>query len=151
MKIHYLAIALMLGILLFTSGCTYTGKLGPSGFPGLGPADETTPSLQPSPTDRMPTEQEVQVQVNQKDSSYATVTTIFAGGKGQNMVKDITVTLACSDGSVRSGTLEPRKLSEVTLQGTRGTDRITVRVTLLDGKTYKVVDQEVPFKNLAGH
>jgi hypothetical protein len=151
MKIHYLAIVLVLGVALLTSGCTYTGKLDPSGFPGLGPGEETTPSLQPSPTDRMPTEQEVQIQVNQKDSSYATVTTIFAGGKGQNMVKDIAVTLICSDGSVRSGYLEPKKLSELTLQGTRGTDRITARVTLLDGKSYKIVDQEVPFKNLAGH
>jgi hypothetical protein len=145
----YLAIACCaaLALVLFSSGCTSTGKIDPSAIPGLGAPSQTVSPLQPQPVDIMPSDQAVEVQVNPKDTSYATVTSIFAGGKGQNMVRDIQVKLTRSDGGVLTGSLKPEKLSEVTLQGTRETDRIEVRVSMLDGRTYKIVDQAVPFKN----
>jgi hypothetical protein len=86
------------------------------------------------------------VQVNDKDPIYATVATIFAGGEGQIAVKSIEVILIRSDGQVQKGMLEPVKGAEVKLQGTRGTDRTVVYVTLNTGDTYKVIDQPVLFK-----
>lgn len=147
MQTYPLAALILLFLFLLTGGCTSTNTIQIPKIPGLDSPRETISPLIPGTVDRMPSDQEVIIQVNPKDTSYATVTTLFAGGKGQHMVKDISVTLTRSDGVVLTGGLMPEKLSELTLQGTRGTDRITVDVRMLDGRSYRVVDQPVPFKN----
>ncbi len=98
------------------------------------------------PVQSLPPGKNVEVQVNDKDPIYATVTTIFAGGEGQIAVKSIEVVLIRSDGQILKESLQPEKGAEVKIQGTRGTDRIVVYVSLNTGDTYKVIDQPVLFR-----
>jgi hypothetical protein len=56
------------------------------------------------------------------------------------------VVLTRSDGTVTEGKLDfNNRLSELILQGTRGTDRLQVIVTLHSGSTYTVVDKLIPY------
>jgi hypothetical protein len=85
----------------------------------------------------------------QKDSVYSTVDVVFGGGNGQVMVSSCDVTFTRSDGSSETRKLKPEKGETITFQGTRGTDRVEVSVTMKDGKTYKIVDQQVPYRTRA--
>jgi hypothetical protein len=59
-----------------------------------------------------------------------------------DLVKDNRVILTRSDGTVTEGKLDfGQRLSEVRLQGSRGTDRIQVQVTLYSGDSKTIVDK----------
>jgi hypothetical protein len=124
--------------LLFTAGCT--GNF-PSVIPGESPSVPT-----PGPTVTMPPGQSVTVQVNEKDTSYATITVIFSGGEGQMATKDILVRVTRPDGEVIIEHLPAEKGAELIIQGTKDTDRIEVYVTLNTGYTYKIIDQLLPYR-----
>jgi hypothetical protein len=94
----------------------------------------------------LPVTTAVDVQVMQKDSVYSTVDVVFGGGNGQVMVSSCDVVFTRSDGTSETKKLKPEKGSTITLQGTKGTDRIEVTVTMKDGKTYKIIDQQVPYR-----
>ena len=96
--------------------------------------------LTAEPTQTLAKDTELYVDVN-KDNSNAMVTVIFNGGPGMGLVKDNRVILTRSDGTVTEGKLNfNQRLSEVKLQGTRGTDRVQVIVTLYSGSTKTIVD-----------
>ncbi|WAC04907.1 MAG: TIR domain-containing protein [Methanoregula sp.] len=85
--------------------------------------------------------------VAEKNPVDAEVVVKFEGGRGQGLVLDNQVILTRSDGTVTQGKLDfSRKPSEVTLQGTRGTDRLQVIVTMRSGATYAIVDQLLPYR-----
>jgi hypothetical protein len=42
--------------------------------------------------------------------------------------------------------LKPLKGETVELEGTQGTDRVEVIVTMNTGSAYKVIDQQMPYK-----
>ncbi len=123
------------------SGCTGMRPEAPYGGPGA--ADR---SLSTGPTVTLPPEQSIEIQVNEKDPIYATISVIFAGGKGQIAVKDILVRVTTSDGGVTEKHLEPVKGAEVKFQGTKGDDRLEVIVTLNTGATYTIIDRVVPYR-----
>ena len=82
-----------------------------------------------------------------KDDSNAMVTVRFNGGPGMDLVKDNRVILTRSDGTVAEDKLDfHQRLSEVSLQGTRGTDRIQVQVTLYSGSTKTILDRLLPYR-----
>jgi hypothetical protein len=82
-----------------------------------------------------------------KDSTNAMVTVQFAGGGGLGLVQDNRVVLTRSDGTVTEGKLNfNQKGSDVSLQGTRGTDRLQVIVTMYSGATYTIVDKLMPYR-----
>jgi hypothetical protein len=140
MKVYtIIPLILVAAALTVAAGCTSNPITG--GSSGSGDVSQYG-----GPVQTLPPGKNVEVQVNDKDPIYATVTTIFAGGEGQIAVKSIDVILIRSDGQVQKGTLQPVKGAEVKLQGTRGTDRAVVYVTLNTGDTYKVIDQPVLFK-----
>jgi len=96
--------------------------------------------LTAEPTQTLAKDTELYVDVN-KDNSNAMVTVIFNGGPGMGLVKDNRVILTRSDGTVAEGKLNfNQRLSEVKLQGTRGTDRVQVVVTLYSGSAKTIVD-----------
>jgi hypothetical protein len=96
--------------------------------------------LTTEPTQTLAKDTELYVDVN-KDNSNAMVTVIFNGGPGMGLVKDNRVILTRSDGTVAEGKLNfNQRLSEVKLQGTRGTDRVQVVVTLYSGSAKTIVD-----------
>ncbi|MDH7510161.1 MAG: hypothetical protein QHH04_03855 [Methanolinea sp.] len=125
------------------AGCTGTRSM-PSG--GGGPGGIGGGSFATGPTVTLPPGQNVEIQVNEKDPIYATITVIFAGGKGQVAVKDILVRVTTSDGKVTEQHLAPQKGSEVVFQGTRGDDRLEVIVTLNTGASYTIIDRIIPYR-----
>jgi hypothetical protein len=98
------------------------------------------------PTQTLAKDTELYVDAS-KDDSNAMVTVQFNGGPGIGLVKDNRVILTRSDGTVTEGKLNFNKqLSEVTLQGTRGTDRIRVEITLYSGDVKTIVDKLLPYR-----
>jgi hypothetical protein len=82
-----------------------------------------------------------------KDPGDQTVTVLFEGGPGMNIIRTCVVRLTRSDGEVVNGMLDTsRRGSEVTLPGTRGTDRVEVLVRQFTGNTYTIIDQLVPYR-----
>ncbi len=96
--------------------------------------------LTAEPTQTLAKDTELYVDAS-KDNSNAMVTVTFNGGPGMGLVKDNRVVLTRSDGTVADGRLNfNQRLSEVKLQGSRGTDRIQVIVTLYSGEEKTIVD-----------
>jgi hypothetical protein len=127
-------------MVILVAGCTSI----PVSSPGQGKSP--TEALTPGPVVTLPVTTAVEVQVMQKDSVYQTVDVVFGGGNGQVQVSSCNVVLTRSDGTSETRQLQPEKGATVTLQGTKGTDRVEVSVTMKDGKTYKIIDQQVPYR-----
>ena len=114
----------------------------PVPMPGISSAES---NLVTSPTDVMPDNNAVSVTVQQKVYD-GTIPVVFDGGKGQNLVKSIDVTLYTSDGRVIAANIGTNKDDSVTLQGTKQTDRVVVTVSEMNGQTYKVADVLSPYR-----
>ena len=109
-------------------------------------APVNTVVLMAGPTDPLPEGTQLFVQ-SDKDSLNAEVSVQFTGGPGQGLVKDNRVVLTRSDGTVTESKLDfSQRLSEVTLQGSRGTDRLQVIITMYSGATYTIVDKLMPYR-----
>jgi hypothetical protein len=109
--------------------------------PGL---SQSSVSLIPGPTQTIPPNQELVFQVD-KDAVSAAVT-VTVTGPSRDVVRDIYVQLTRSDGQVLSGHINPnQKVNEVTIPGSRSTDRVEVTVTFYSGDSYKVIDKTVDF------
>jgi hypothetical protein len=105
-----------------------------------------TVKLTTGPVQELPTGTELYVEAY-KDSTKAIVTVQFAGGPGQGLIRDNRVILTRSDGTITEGKLNfNERLSEVRLQGSRGTDRLQVLVTPYSGKTYIIMDKLLPLR-----
>ena len=84
--------------------------------------------------------------VQSKDSAGRVIVR-FEGGPGKSMVKQIEVRLTRADGSVDTAQMDTRvEFPEVTFMGSKGTDRVEVFVRFLSGKTYKVIDEPVIYR-----
>lgn len=106
-----------------------------------------TVSLTTAPTQVLPEGNKLTIVAEKSPIDLGVVVT-FEGGPGQGFVQDNQVILTRSDGTVSQGKLDfSRKPSDITLQGTRGTDRLQVIVTLRSGETYTVVDQLLLYRN----
>ncbi len=77
----------------------------------------------------------------QKDQVYGTITVVFDGGYGQDLVKSIDVKVTLSDGTEQILPLVPAKGSEITVDGTKGEDRVEAVVSFMNGDSYKVLDK----------
>jgi hypothetical protein len=109
-------------------------------------APVNTVVLTTEPTQTLAGDMELYVDVS-KDDSNAMVTVQFNGGPGTGLVEDNQVTLTRSDGTIAEGKLNfNQRLSEVQLQGTRGTDRIQIVVTLYSGESRTIVDRLLPYR-----
>ncbi len=109
-------------------------------------APVNTVLLTAGPTQALPEGTQLFIQAD-KNSINAEVNVQFTGGPGQGLVKDNQVILMRSDGTVTQGTLDfNQRLSEVSLQGSRGTDRLQVIVTLRSGVTYTIMDKLMPYR-----
>jgi len=108
----------------------------------------TTPagSTEPGPTETIPPNQAVSISVEKAGTYSTTIITSFDGGMGINFVSRIDVKVTRPDGSVVTGSLQPVVGNTLELEGTNGTDRVEVTVYMKDGKVYKVIDQQMPYK-----
>jgi len=109
-------------------------------------AQVNTVSLTTAPTQALPEGNTLTI-VAEKDPTNLEVIVKFEGGPGW-VVQDNQVILTRSDGTVTQGKLDfNRKPSELSLQGTRGTDRLQVIVTMRSGVTYTIVDQLLLYRS----
>ncbi len=106
----------------------------------------TTTALPSTTTDQLPKNSEVFVSIGPKTLA-GRITVRLDGGPGKAMVKEISVRLTQPDGSVATGSMDMQaEFPEVTLQGSKSSDRVEVFVRLLSGKTYKVIDEMVSYR-----
>jgi len=100
----------------------------------------------PGSTQAMPSATAVSVSVEKGGTYATTIIATFNGGKGMNLVSKIDVSVTHPDTSVVSGTLEkPVKGATLELDGTNGTDRVRVVVTMMSGDGYPVVEQPMGY------
>jgi hypothetical protein len=157
------AIALFLLIVLVIVGLVWLVTIpvfsAGQGLGSTGSAPQVTPTppadslilgtTAPAPAgtiEPLPRDLEVFVSIQPKDSA-GHVTVQFEGGRGRALVKAIDARLTRPDGAVATGSMNMQtEFPEVTLQGSKGTDRVEVFVRFLSGKTYKVSDDQVPYR-----
>jgi hypothetical protein len=156
--------AALIAVVLFSAGCTSPSAPAPS-TPVPTPAVvetteiptivattapvvvKTTSSLVPQPTDVVPEIQQVTVSIEKAGTYSTTIMTSLNGGKGLMSVSRMDVKVTHPDGSVVTGSIDkPRMGSIVELEGTKGSDRAEVTLTMTSGNVYKVIDQLVPYK-----
>ncbi len=114
------------------------------------PAVVTTPTpasraLVPQPTQLIPTGQKLYFQV-QKNPVTSKISVIFAGSAGEGSISSADIKVTHPDGSVTSGIILPLKgVTEITLDGSKETDRVEIIAKMSSGETYRVYDGLVPF------
>lgn len=156
-RVHLSILISILAIFLIIAGCTEQKRVEPVVTPTVTPVShpDTVPStLSPTPNvtveqtifdqpvSKPPAELGVSVSV-QKDPVYATITTTFDGGKGQDLVQRIQVSTTLSTGEVINKDLGKKKGDAVLINGTRGSDHVQVAVTFMNGDSYHITDTMV--------
>ena len=154
-----LSLALVLVVLLVVAGCS-SPPPQPVVTPTPSPTtpEPTTPptpvpttkaSVVPGPTDTLPQPWPLSFTVEKAGMYSTTIITHFDGGKGLMYILRMDVRVTHPDGTVlTSGIDKPKMGDTVEIAGTSGTDRVEVMVTMASGVTYKVIDQQVPYKSL---
>lgn len=138
-----LSVMMLTGVFSLPAGLTVSGNAGTPSAIDYRSSDAlvNTVVLTVEPTQTLAKDTELYIDAN-KDNSNALVTVTFNGGPGMGLVKDNRVILTRSDGTETEGKLNfNQRLSEVKLQGTRGTDRIRVIVALYSGSEKTIVDK----------
>jgi hypothetical protein len=152
-KLTSLLLVLLLAALTLGAACTDTSGGDATGTPTATPAatepgattTEDDFSLQPGPTDAIPSNKGVEVKAD-KDPIYATITVEFRGGKGQYALTDLQVRVTLSNGEILNENLGLKVGDEIEVEGTRGTDRVEVTAFFNDGTSYKIFDDVLEFK-----
>ena len=153
-----LCTSLVLAALFAAAGCTGSAPQQPAATPVATPipaqalSDTALPtqtagaSLKPQPTDTLPAQWPLSFNVEKSGTYSTTIITHFDGGKGLSAVSRIDVRVTRNDGSVVTGFIKPMKGETLEIEGTKGTDRVEVTVTMTSGSRYKVIDQGIPYK-----
>jgi hypothetical protein len=120
------------------AGCT--GTPGSSGsVTGSSTGSSSGNNLVPSPTEKVPDQNAVTIDVGEKDY-LGSIPVIFQGGMGQVHVKKIEVTVYRADGQTKTALVGTSKGDEANLEGTKQTDRVVVYVTFDNGDRLKTND-----------
>jgi len=141
-RILSVLVILLLSATVVLAGCSGTSTGSATGTSAATGSAASGSNLVPSPTDSIPDNNAVTVTVQEKVYD-GTIPVVFNGGKGQNLVKSIEVTLYTSDGQVKTANLGINKDDTISLQGTKdpnNPDRVVVKVSEMNGETYKVAD-----------
>ena len=102
-------------------------------------------ALVPQPTRLIPTGQKLYFQV-QKNPVTSKISVIFAGSAGEGSISSADIKVTHPDGSVTTGIILPLKgVTELTLEGSKETDRVEIIAKMSSGETYRVYDELVPF------
>lgn len=113
--------------------------------PGSADAAILLHPLVPGPVQVPPESLRIWLQAD-RDPITHIVTVIYNGGKGERAVRDVTVRLTRSDGTMLQETFRPRTTGEgVEMQGTKYADRLEVIVTYNSGEAMTVIDRVFPY------
>lgn len=101
-------------------------------------------ALVPLPTQLVPTDQKFYFQV-QKNPITSKISVIFTGSAGEGSISSADVKVTHTDGSVTTGIILPLKgVTDITLDGSKETDRVEIIAKMSSGETYRVYDDLVP-------
>jgi len=159
-KILMITTALVLcAVLALAAGCTQpatppvTPTPAPTGTTAVATPTASTPvSLTPGPTQTLPENWNIEVQVHSDGHSWDPhIIVSCQGGKGLNFIQKIDVTVTGSDGVVVTGVLDKPlyKGQEISLRSTNAPgyrDRTEVWATTPQGDKVKIFDAYVPLK-----
>jgi len=116
----------------------------PSNVRTITPAVTASRALVPLPTQFIPSTQKIYFQV-QKNPVTSKITVIFAGSAGEGSIKSADIKVTHPDGSVATGIILPLKgITEITVDGSKETDRVEIIALMSSGGTYRVYDELVP-------
>jgi hypothetical protein len=110
-----------------------------------GPSGQAQSNLVTSPTDAVPNQNAVTVDVGEKD--YLGVIPItFQGGMGQVHVKTVEATVYLADGQTKTASIGNKKGDMVEIQGTKQADRVVVYISFDNGDRKKTNDVMSPYR-----
>ncbi len=147
----------IIGLPLFTTGPTLPGPTQPE--PTLTASLTPAPTVLPTtvqgafttqPTQRPPSALPFNFLV-QKDIMDARITVTFAGSTTSSKagIRTADVTVTHPGGSVATGILMPLKgITEITLDGSKDTDRVVIIAEMNSGETYRVYDRLIPYMGI---
>lgn len=145
----FCALVTLVCIAVVLAGCTGTpaapgaGTVSPSG--STGSSGQAQNNLVTSPTEVVPSQNVVTVDVGEKD--YLGVIPItFQGGMGQIHVKTVEATVYRADGETKTASIGNKKGDMVEIQGTKQTDRVVVYITFDNGDRKKTNDVMSPYR-----
>jgi hypothetical protein len=105
------------------------------------PTPAASRTLVPMPTQLVPTGQKFYFQV-QKNPITSKISVIFTGSAGAGSISSADIKVTHKDGSVTTGIILPLKgMTEITLDGSKETDRVEIIVKMSSGETYRVKDE----------
>jgi hypothetical protein len=158
MNFRTITIILLLGVAILLAGCLQTNPI-PATTPPTSqpPATPTVATPEPSPTlgyipGPMPSNFLVNADVDRNTVAIRpNITITYRGGKGINYVYAMDVVVTHSDGVVLKNTiLRPRVNDVVEIEGTTGTDRVQVFITLITKDPppgpYLIFDEQTRFR-----
>jgi hypothetical protein len=141
--VFLVCIAVVLAGCTGTPGTSGTGAGSPTG--GTGSSGQAQNNLVTSPTEVVPSQNVVTVDVGEKD--YLGVIPItFQGGMGQIHVKTVEATVYRADGETKTASIGNKKGDIVEIQGTKQTDRVVVYITFDNGDRKKTNDVMSPYR-----
>jgi len=157
MNFRTIIIVLLFGVAILLAGCTQTT---PPPAPMATSPTTTTPTMAtPEPTSTlgyipgpMPSNFAVNADVDRNTVAIRpNITITYRGGKGINYVYAMDVVVTRSDGVVLKDTiLRPRVNDIIEIEGTTGTDRVQVFITLITkdppSGPYLIFDEQMRFR-----
>ena len=137
-------------LMILAAGCTsptqvqIPNEVTPTPLPMPTPIPYTTTVMKPVAVETLPPEQMIDIRVT-KERPDASIHVLYNGGKGEMFLQSILVVVNRSDGqaierTLNDNTRKPRRGDELVLEGTRGSDLVTVYVTSA-GKVYKFIEE----------
>ncbi|HUU75984.1 MAG TPA: hypothetical protein VMW63_07840, partial [Methanoregulaceae archaeon] len=152
-----ISFCIMAVLFLLAAGCTQPAAppatptpTAPPGTPVPTTSATVAPVITPDYIEGpIPSQYSVDVQVDRNTVSIdPKITITYRGGKGINFVSTLQVKVTTSDGRVITpdALYKPQVNDEVVVQGSTGTDRVEVFVTIVNGDRYKIYDQEHAFR-----
>ena len=105
------------------------------------PTPKVSNALVPQPTQVLPGGQKVYFQV-QKDPVSGKISVRYEGSTVANSVTSADITITQPGGAVTTGIILPLKgVTELTLAGSKGADRVEILARMTNGQTYRIFDQ----------
>jgi hypothetical protein len=126
------------------------GSGSPAATSGGGTVPAGTVSLVAGPTDSLPSDRTLIIDV-ERDAISRNIIVTFQGGNGQYGVRELVITLTRSDGTTETKTMSRlERGNSITLTGSDKENRVEVTANFYNGETYKVVDKVFEYKKRMG-
>ena len=126
------------------------GSGSPAATSGGGTIPAGTVSLVAGPTDSLPSDRTLIIDV-ERDAISRDIIVTFQGGNGQYGVRELVITLTRSDGTTETKTMSRlERGNSITLTGSDKENRVEVTANFFNGETYKVVDKVFEYKKRMG-